>query len=105
MYRSQMTGQERQARSALKPYITYREMLRATLLVRGRVCGKRCKCAEGKKHRCVVVFRSKGGRTEQLYVRRGDEEKARQWIKNYWEIWELLEKVSESYWERLKRKG
>jgi len=29
----------------------------------------------------------------------------REWVENYHQVQELIEKISSSYWERLKRKG
>jgi len=73
---------------------------------RGRVCGKpNCKCRRGEKHLSLFLTRGKEGKIEELYIPREKEELVRQWVKNYREIQELLEKISSLYWERLKRKG
>ena len=105
MYRSQMTNEERESRSRLKPYISYREFVRGTLSVRERVCGKpNCRCRRGEKHISLFLTRSKEGKIEQLYIPKEKEELVRSWVKNYRDIQELLEKISSLYWERLKRK-
>ncbi|MEW6070697.1 MAG: DUF6788 family protein [Candidatus Thermoplasmatota archaeon] len=106
MYRSQMTKEERESRSRLKPYIGYREFLRGTLSVRERVCGKpNCKCQRGAKHISLFLTRSTGGKIEQLYIPREKEELVRRWVENYRVVQELLEKISSIYWDRLKQKG
>jgi hypothetical protein len=100
-----MTKEERESRSWLKPYISYREFARGTLSVRERVCGKpNCKCRKGEKHISLFLIRSKNGKVEQLYIPKEKEEIVRSWVKNYRDIQELLEKISSLYWERLKRK-
>jgi hypothetical protein len=107
MRRAGMTKAERESRSRLKPYISWKEFLRATPTLRERVCGKpNCKCQRGRKHVSLILSRSTAGRTEQLYIPREQEETVRQWIGHWREMQELLEKISSSYWERLKkRKG
>lgn len=105
MRRSQMTRGERESRSRLKPYISYHELLRGTLSVRERMCGKpNCRCAKGRKHISLFLSRGKKGKVEQLYIPREKEELARGWVKNYRDVQELLEKISSAYWDRLKRK-
>lgn len=105
MYRSQMTREERESRSRLKPYISYKELIRGTLSLRGRVCGKpNCRCQRGEKHISLFLSRSKEGRMEQLYIPKKKEELVRRWVKNYRDIQDLLEKISSIYWDKLKRK-
>ena len=49
--RAKMTARERQFRSQLAQLIDQRGLLRGSLLVRRRVCGKSwCKCARGALH-------------------------------------------------------
>lgn len=106
MYRSQMSKEERESRSRLKPYVSYKEFVRGTLSVRERVCGKpNCKCRRGQKHVCLVLTRSKDGKSEQLYIPREKEALVREWVQNYHLIQGLLEGISSVYWDKLKRKG
>jgi len=99
-----MTPLERVSRSKLKPIITWQEFLRATPTLREQVCGKPgCHCQRGQKHLALVLTRSTNGKVEQLYVPKDQEETVRLWIQRYREILDLLEKVSSSYWDRLKR--
>ena len=105
MYRSQMSKQERENRSRLKPHISYKEFVRGTLSIRERVCGKpNCKCQRGEKHTSLFLTRSKDGRIEQLYIPKEKEELVHRWVKNYRDIQDLLEKISSIYWDKLKRK-
>ena len=106
MYRTQMTKQERESRSKLKPYISYRELLKGSLTIRNQKCGKpNCKCAKTSyKHICLYLTRRKDGKIEQLYIPKDKEELVRIWVKNYRTVQELLEKISSIYWDKLKRK-
>ena len=105
MHPAGMTKTERESRSKLKPLISGREFLRATPTLRKQVCGKSgCRCLRGEKHPALVLTRSTRGKVEQLYIPKEKEEVARLWIQRYREIQELLEKISSSYWDRLKRK-
>ena len=105
MHRSQMTKEERDSRSRLKPYISYKEFIRGTLSVRERVCGKpNCKCQRGEKHVSLFLTRSKDGKIEQLYIPKEKEQLVHQWVKNYRDAQELMEKISSIYWHKLKKK-
>lgn len=106
MYRAQMTKQERESRSKLKPLISYRELLKGSLTVRKQKCGKpNCKCANTDyRHICLYLTRGKQGKIEQLYIPKEKEELVRQWVKNYRDAQELMEKISSIYWEKLKKK-
>lgn len=106
MYRSQMTKQERDSRSKLKPYVSYQGLLKGSLTLRKHTCGKpNCKCARGSyKHSSLYLTRMKNGKIEQLYIPHEKEELVRKWVKNFHVVQELLEKISSLYWDRLKRK-
>jgi len=105
IYRTQMSKQERENRSRLKRYISYKEFIRGTLSIRERVCGKpNCKCQRGEKHVSLFLTRSKGGRIEQLYIPREKEQLVRRLVKNYRDVRDLLEKISSINWEKLKSK-
>ncbi|MBM3311227.1 MAG: hypothetical protein FJY80_06945 [Candidatus Aminicenantes bacterium] len=99
-----MTSLERLSRSKLKPLISWQEFLRATPTLRKQVCGKPgCHCESGQKHLTLVLTRSTDGKVEQLYVPKDQEETVRLWVRRYREILDLLEIISSSYWDRLKK--
>jgi len=105
MHPAGMTRVERESRSKLKPLISWKEFLRATPSLRRVSCGKpNCKCRRGQKHTALVLTRSTNGKAEQLHIPKDKEEMAREWIERYREIQVLLEKISSSYWDRLKKK-
>lgn len=100
-----MNPQERESRSRLKPYVFEGEMVRGTLTSRARVCGKpNCRCTRGQKHVSLFLSRSTGGKSEQLYIPAEHEEEVRRWVENWHQVQGLLERISQSYWERLERK-
>lgn len=105
MHRNRMSEQERQWRSRLCQWIHSNELMHGSLAWRERVCGKRaCRCRQGEKHVSLFVVRRQEGKVEQLYVTRQMEAMVEQWAKQYQQIKELLEKVSDIYWKRVKRK-
>ena len=106
MQRVQMTSKEREYRSKLKPYISYQELLKGSLSVRRQKCGKpNCKCAKTSyRHICLYLIRRKDGKFEQLFIPKDKEELVRQWVNNYRNVQEMIEKISSIYWERLRKK-
>lgn len=106
-HRSAMGVQERQWRSKLAQRVSQHGFIRGTILERERVCGKpNCKCAKGQKHAAVYLVLSKEGRQEQLYVPKQWEATVRQWVNNYHNLRDLMEKISETHWKKVqKRQG
>jgi len=71
--------------------------------VRERVCGKaNCKCARGEKHSSLYAVSRQGGEVRQVCVPKRLEAKVREWVDEYQNAQELLEKVSEIYWKKLQ---
>ncbi|MGI0084657.1 MAG: DUF6788 family protein [Nitrososphaerales archaeon] len=100
-----LTPAERVVRDELQRMLQASAVMRATLTVRERVCGKEnCKCATGEKHSSLYIVSRQNGELRQLFVPKHLEAKARQWVKNYLYVQKLLEKVSDSYWRRLEQR-
>ena len=105
MKRAQMARQEREYRSRLRKCIGSEGILKGSLTLRKHTCGKsNCKCARGFKHKSLYLTGKSKSRVEQLYIPKDKEKLARQWARNYSTVQELLEKISSTYWERLKKK-
>ncbi len=101
--RSKMTPQERQLRSQLAQLVNQRGLMRGSLLVRRRVCGKEgCKCTRGQLHESLYLALSEGGRTRQLYVPRACEARVRQWVANHRRARRLMEEISRRYWKKVR---
>jgi hypothetical protein len=98
-----MTPQERQLRSQLAQLVSQRGLMRGSLLVRRRVCGKEgCKCTRGQLHESLYLALSEGGRTRQLYVPRAFEARVRQWVENHRRARRLMEEISRRYWKKVR---
>jgi hypothetical protein len=103
MHRSHLSAQERALRSRLAQLVHTEPLLRATLSVREVTCGKPgCRCARGEKHLTLYVVSSQDGQSRQLFVPRNREGCVRQWVENYHKVRDLLEQISELFWERVK---
>lgn len=102
--RSNIPVADRQARSRLNQILSKSDgMIRGTLSVRERTCGKRnCKCAAGEKHASLYLVVSVDGKYKQFCVPRSKESDVRHWVANYQRVQELLEEISQSYWDILQ---
>lgn len=100
-----MSKEESGKRSCLTQMVHCREFVRGTLTMREKTCGKaNCQCAQGQKHLALYLVHSEDGKVEQLYVPKKWEEKVRRWVKQYKEIRELLEDISDTYLQRLRKR-
>lgn len=80
-------------------------LLRGSISVRRRVCGKSaCRCAQGERHEAMYVVYREAGRTVQVYVPREWEVRVRRWVKRYGEARELLDKLSGAYETKVRRR-
>lgn len=105
MAKSGMSWREKGWRERLARLAREDGVLRGTIAVRWRVCGKAgCRCARGAKHQAMYVVYREGGRVTQVYVPHAWEERARRWVKRYLEARELLEKLSSLYEGRVRRR-
>lgn len=105
--RTGMPAPERQARSRLVQLLSQQGIIRGSLLVRRRVCGKPgCKCVRGQKHESLYLVITDKGRTRQLYVPKDFEPLVRRWVEDYHQARELMEEISRIYWDKVReRKG
>jgi len=103
MSRAGMSARERAIRSRLAQIVHGQPVMRATPCMREVTCGKAsCRCARGDKHRALYVSCRVRGKSRQLFVPRSLEGQVRQWVANYRRVQELLEQLSELWWEELK---
>jgi hypothetical protein len=78
-------------------------MVRGTLSVREKVCGRpNCRCARGEKHRAVYLVASSGGKLQQLSIPRELEPQVRRWVETYQDLRAQLEELSQMHWEKLR---
>lgn len=100
-----LTPAEHNLRMQLQDIVRVGGLMRGTLTVRERVCGKEnCRCASGKTHSSLYIVSRQNGQVRQLFVPKHLESRARQWVKTYLEVQEILEKISERCWTRLEER-
>ena len=93
---------ERKRRARMAKLIHQKRLLRGTLSVRRRRCGKpNCRCARGEPHVSLYVVQSHGGKPRQLFVPKTWEERIRAAVADYQQLQRLLEEISEMEWRRL----
>jgi hypothetical protein len=103
--RAKMSATERRARSQLAQLLSRHGVIRGTLLVRKRKCGKRnCRCARGEGHESLFLVISENGRTRQLFVPKDWESRVRRWVEDYHRARDLLEEVSRIYWDKVRQR-
>lgn len=103
--RTQMPAREREFRSQLAKLIHSAGILRGSLSVRERTCGKpSCKCAKGEKHSSLYLVFSEEGKYRQLFIPKNLEEQVRAWVANHHRARELLEEISRMHRERIKER-
>ena len=100
-----MSARERDWRSQLAQLAHGVGLLRGTLAIRERLCGKpNCKCTKGKKHASLYLVASYEGRPRQLFIPKDFEPQVRRWVQQYQEARKLLEEISLLYWERIRKR-
>ncbi len=100
-----MLAQERSLRSKLVQLVSGRGLIRGTLSVREKVCGKAtCKCARGERHIGLYLTASQGKDVGQLFIPKSYEGKVRQWIEEYKKAEALLEEISATHWTKIKNR-
>lgn len=98
-----MSAGERQARAQLAQLVSQKAIVRGSLLLRRRVCGKAgCKCTRGELHQGLYLVITEKGKTRQLYVPRDWEERVRRWVADYHRARGLMEEVSRIYWDKVR---
>ena len=105
MHRSTLSASERRFRSRLTQLIQRHWLLRGTLSMRSRQCGKpTCRCASGQLHASLYLVQSQQGQPRQVCIPKDWEERIRQGVSNYQELQRLLEELSELEWQRLRER-
>lgn len=80
-------------------------MMRGTLFESPRTCGSSsCKCLRGEKHKSLYLKQSKNGKVRNLYIRKDWEDDVRQWVANYQIMNQLLEELSDTWWQNVKKR-
>jgi len=97
---------ERKLRSRLMQLMCSGGLMRGSLLIMKNTCGKAsCRCQRGQKHESLYLAQSRKGKHHMRYVPRSWHGRIQDWVGRYQEIQEILESLSEEYWQRLENKG
>ena len=101
-----MTRAERELRSRLTKLLHSDAIIRGTLAVRERTCGKpSCRCVtRGKKHAGLYLVVSEKGKYRQIFVPKAFEDDVRQWVESYANAKALLEEISKLHREKLRKR-
>ena len=105
--KSSQQPEERQAISRLRQLLNESGFLHASLIRHPRRCGKDyCRCSQGKRHyhQSWLIGQTLKGRTQMKHLRPELVEQVRVWIDRYREADALLERISKTYWQRLKKR-
>ena len=101
--KGKMSVAERDFRSRLAQMVSGSGLMRGTLTVRAKVCGKSsCKCARGERHVALYLIASKDGKLRQLFVPHSLEGKVRKWLDQYKKVEDWLEQISDLHWAKIQ---
>ncbi len=79
-----------------------REVIRGSLVVMKRVCGKpNCRCEKGHKHVSLYLSRSRKGKTTMTYIPRNNETEVKEASLRYHTVIDLLNQLSEIHLKKL----
>ena len=100
--RSQRSAKERDARSRVIKRVAEEPLLRGSLVVMRRTCGKAgCHCQTGEKHPALYLSVLRGKQRTMIYVPTALEETVRAWVQNGKLVDDLLDFVSQQCLEQL----
>lgn len=105
MNRTSLSPAERDFRSKLAQRAHDNWLLRGSLSIRTRKCGKAsCHCAKGELHASLYLVQSHDGKPRQLCIPKLWEPRVRQAVNDYQQLQRLIEEVSELEWKRMREK-
>lgn len=105
--RASLSLQERAAISELHKLLNEPGLLRAALVHMRRTCGRDyCRCMRSQKHRHASLYVSQHyrGKPRMQHVPPELRPQVEQWIARHRRAKELLDIVSDIYWQSLKKK-
>jgi hypothetical protein len=103
-HRGYLSVKERQARSRLAQLLHQKPLLIGSLVSMPRVCGKAgCKCSRGELHPGLYLALRVGSKRKMIHVPQMLEDKVRQWVRTYQEVWRLMEEISQACYQRFSK--
>ena len=105
MNRTEFPAMERSRRSRVAQLSHSSRLMRGTLSIRSRRCGRAaCRCARGEPHVSLYLVQSQNGKPRQVFVPKEWEDRVRRAVTDYQELQKLVEEISELEWKRLKER-
>jgi hypothetical protein len=96
---------ERRHRSRGAQIIHFQRLLRGTLSIRSRQCGKAgCCCTQGKPHVSLYLVQRRGGKLRQLFIPSAWEDRVRRAVADYQELQKVVEELSEQEWQNIEER-
>ncbi len=94
--RSRRSPEERAARSRAVQLLADQPLIRGSLVLQHRSCGKPyCRCQKGQRHPALYLHtRSEDGRV-RIYIPRALHDTARRWVDNGRRLKRLIDRVSQ----------
>jgi hypothetical protein len=101
-----LSPEERRLYSQLHQMLMQAGVLRGSLVLMRRRCGKagcRCNRSSRDRHRSLVLKIGKNGQQRTIYVSRPWEDRVRAWVAHYVEIRDVLERLCRACLRRVER--
>jgi hypothetical protein len=101
-----MSAAERRLRSELTRLLHSHGVIRGSVAIRERTCGKAsCRCVtRGEKHVSMYLVVCEGGKYRQVFVPKALHEPVHAWVRNHKKARELLEEISVLHYEKLRKR-
>jgi hypothetical protein len=98
----QRSAKERDARSRAAQRVAREPLLRGSLVLMRRSCGKpNCHCQQGEKHPAWYLAVRRGNQRTMIYIPPALEETVREWVGNGQQVDALLDFISQQCLEQL----
>jgi|SRR5947209_4794784 len=93
--RTQRSSQERESRSRAVQLLADKPLLRGSLVLQYRSCGKSyCRCQRGQKHPALYLYTRSGDQRIRTYIPPALHETVRTWIETGHQIDQLVDRAS-----------
>jgi len=99
MHKAKMQAKERAIRSKLTKASTFSEFLRGTIAIRHKKS-----MVNGKRYETMYLVHIKNGEQSHIYIPRGWEERVRKWVRKYREMEMYMDKISDIYLKKIKKR-
>ena len=100
--RSHRSLPERDARSRAVQLLADQPLLRGSLVLQHRSCGKSyCRCQKGQKHPALCLHTRSGDQRVRIYIPPALHDTARRWVDNGRRVKRLIERISEYHLQAL----